>query len=86
MWNDVNPYNCKFEADEDEHVEWVYQKALERAAKFNIEGVTKEMTLGTCKNIIPAVASTNAIIASICSNEAFKFVTQSLPNMNNYYL
>jgi len=72
LWNEVNPFNAKFDADEPEHVSWVLEHALERAAKFKIEGVTHSLTLGTVKNIIPAVASTNATIASICTNEAFK--------------
>lgn len=38
------------------------------------------------KNIIPAVASTNAIVAAVCVNEAIKYITFCSQNVDNYMM
>ena len=92
----------KLDTDDVEHIEWLYQKAVARAAEFDIEGVTWALTQGVVKNIIPAIASTNAIIAgqsnvhylkrnliaslASCCNEAFKLATTCAPSLDNYMM
>lgn len=79
-------FDKKFDSDNPDDVEWMYQTSLSRAKLFNIQGVTKQLTLGVVKNIIPAIASTNAIIAAACCNEAFKYITNTNPLLNNYMM
>ena len=73
-----------FDADEPEHVKWVYDLAAKRAATFDIPGVTLSHTLGVVKNIIPAIPSTNAIVAAECATEALKLATCCAPGMDNF--
>lgn len=79
-------YNFPFDADNEEDVDRMYALALGRAREFGIEGVTRALTLGVVKNIIPAIAATNAVIAAACCNEVFKIVLGTYPFLDNYMM
>jgi ubiquitin-activating enzyme E1 C len=55
----------KYDTDNPEHISWIYEVASKRAKEFTILGVTYFLTQGVVKNIIPAIASTNAIVAGM---------------------
>ncbi|GBP60807.1 NEDD8-activating enzyme E1 catalytic subunit [Eumeta japonica] len=88
QWAKENPWgnSVQLDGDDPHHLAWVLERAQERANKHGITGVTYRLTQGVLKNIIPAVASTNAAIAAVCATEVFKLATSSCANMNNYMI
>jgi len=75
-----------FDSDDMDHISWVYNAAYERAQHFHIHGVTFQMTQGVVKNIIPAIASTNAVIAASTTSEVLKIASSCNPYLDNYMM
>jgi len=69
--------------DSIDDVNWIYEKALKRADSFGIQGVTYQLTLGVIKNVIPAIASTNSIIAASTVLESIKVLSNCSKILNN---
>jgi len=84
--NKTFPKGTKIDNDNPDHIGWLFETALRRAEEHHIQGVTYKLTQGVVKNIIPAIASTNAIIAAECCNEALKWATNSSGALNNYMM
>uniref|UniRef100_A0A7N6BWV5 NEDD8-activating enzyme E1 catalytic subunit n=1 Tax=Anabas testudineus TaxID=64144 RepID=A0A7N6BWV5_ANATE len=59
LWPKVSPFgDCvALDGDDPEHIQWVYQKSLERAAEFNIRGVTYRLTQAACATEVFKIAS-----------------------------
>ncbi|OEH76443.1 ubiquitin activating protein [Cyclospora cayetanensis] len=65
----------QIDLDNPDHLSWLFAASKSRAEKFGIEGVTYRLTTGVAKRIVPAVSSTNAIVAALLVQEAFRFKT-----------
>lgn len=85
-WDKEKPFgnDVPIDGDDPNHIRWLFDKACERSNEFGIQGVSYRLTQGVIKNIIPAVASTNACIATMCATECFKLATGCSQFLNNY--
>lgn len=86
LWPKDSPFgeDVPIDGDDPQHINWIAEKALKRANEYGIAGVNYRLTQGVVKRIIPAVASTNAVIAAACASEVFKLATSAAMPMNNY--
>ncbi|XP_058753990.1 NEDD8-activating enzyme E1 catalytic subunit [Vicia villosa] len=82
-WDEVHR-GVPFDPDNPKNMKWVYDEAVKRAELFGIPGVTYSFTQGVVKNIIPAIASTNAIISAACALETLKIATECSKTLSNY--
>lgn len=63
-----------FDKDDEDTLDFVTAAANLRSAVFSIDPKSKFETKQMAGNIIPAIATTNAIIASLCVLEAYKVI------------
>lgn len=91
LWQKESPFTnapgedpVAIDGDDPQHITWIYEKAIDRANQYGIRGVTYRLTQGVIKRIIPAVASTNAVIAAACAMEVFKLATSCANPLQNY--
>lgn len=86
LWPKEDPFGegVPIDGDDPLHIQWILEKSQDRAKEYNIPGITYRLTQGVVKRIIPAVASTNAVIAATCATEVFKLATSCSLPLNNY--
>lgn len=73
------------DADKYDDVDWICKEAVKRGEEFGISGIDYKLTLGVIKNVIPAIASTNAIIAAETVFEAIKCLSGCVKKLDNYF-
>uniref|UniRef100_A0A3Q4AC93 NEDD8-activating enzyme E1 catalytic subunit n=1 Tax=Mola mola TaxID=94237 RepID=A0A3Q4AC93_MOLML len=59
LWPKETPFgkDVVLDGDDPEHIQWVYQRSLKRAAEFNIPGVTYRLTQAACATEVFKIAS-----------------------------
>uniref|UniRef100_A0A7N8WLG8 NEDD8-activating enzyme E1 catalytic subunit n=1 Tax=Mastacembelus armatus TaxID=205130 RepID=A0A7N8WLG8_9TELE len=59
LWPKEKPFGDgeALDGDDPEHLQWVYQRSLERAAQFSITGVTYRLTQAACATEVFKIAS-----------------------------
>ncbi|KAK9332425.1 hypothetical protein V1520DRAFT_334852 [Lipomyces starkeyi] len=75
-----------FDKDDDETLDFVVAAANLRSQVFGIERKSKFEIKQMAGNIIPAIATTNAIIAGICVLQSFKILNNDLAHAKAVFL
>ncbi|KAJ5993554.1 ubiquitin-like activating enzyme [Penicillium sp. IBT 35674x] len=76
----------EFDKDDTDTLDFVTATAILRAAIFDIEPKSKFDTKQMAGNIIPAIATTNAMTAGLCVLQAFKVLQGDLANSKMVFL
>uniref|UniRef100_A0A3P8WRE5 NEDD8-activating enzyme E1 catalytic subunit n=1 Tax=Cynoglossus semilaevis TaxID=244447 RepID=A0A3P8WRE5_CYNSE len=62
QWPKENPFGeTGLDGDNPEHIQWVFERAQERAAEFNITGVTYRLTQAACATEVFKIATSTYI-------------------------
>ena len=85
-WSELFGSEAKLDKDNPVHMKYICEHAIARAKEYNIlPAPDYMMTMGVVKSIIPAIASTNALIAAASVNEVFKIVSFASQSINTYH-
>lgn len=76
----------EFDKDDDDTLDFVTAAANLWSAAFAIEPKSKFDTKQMAGNIIPAIATTNAMTASLCMLQAYKVIRDDLPKTRELFL
>ena len=76
----------EFDKDDEDALDFVAASANLRALIFGIEAKSKFDIKQMAGNIIPAIATTNAMVAGLCVLQAFKIIRQDIQRARNIFL
>jgi len=71
-------YNQLPDANNEIHLQSIYEFALEHAQKYNIVGVTLNLVKDSLKGTVAALITTNAIIGAVMTNELIKLLLSKI--------
>uniref|UniRef100_A0A8I6A673 NEDD8-activating enzyme E1 catalytic subunit n=1 Tax=Rattus norvegicus TaxID=10116 RepID=A0A8I6A673_RAT len=79
QWPKEQPFGdgVPLDGDDPEHIQWIFQKSVERASQYNIRGVTYRLTQGELVNC-------HSCGIAVCATEVFKIATSAYIPLNNY--
>ena len=86
LQNELASPVINFDKDDDDTLDFVTATANLRAQIFGIEPKSKFDTKQMAGNIIPAIATTNAMIAGLCVLQAFKVLKEDYARAKMIYL
>lgn len=75
-----------FDKDDDDTLDFVTASANLRALIFGIDPKSKFDTKQMAGNIIPAIATTNAMVAGLCAMQAFKVLREDFARTKYFWL
>lgn len=89
-YKDLKLESLEFEKDDDSnfHIDFITACSNMRALNYSIDTESKHVTKGIAGKIIPAIATTTAIVAGLCMLELYKLVHKhdKLEQYRNTYL
>jgi len=71
-------YNHVPDANNEDHIQLIYEYAVEHAQKHDIVGVTFDLVKDSLKGTVAALITTNAIIGSVMTNELLKLLLSKI--------
>eukprot|EP00055_Hartaetosiga_balthica_P003557 m.8183 g.8183 ORF g.8183 m.8183 type:complete len:611 (-) comp3048_c0_seq1:133-1965(-) len=83
---DVDEYGLVFDKDDEDTMNFVYAASNIRAYIFHIDNKSLFDVKSIAGNIIPAIATTNAVVAGLIVNEAFKIIAGKLDTCKAVYV
>uniref|UniRef100_A0A8C7ZZU6 NEDD8-activating enzyme E1 catalytic subunit n=1 Tax=Oryzias sinensis TaxID=183150 RepID=A0A8C7ZZU6_9TELE len=80
QWPKETPFgDTSLDGDNPEHIQWVFERAQERAAEFSIPGVTYRLT-----QVMWLISLRLLFFTAACATEVFKIATSAYIPLNNY--
>ncbi|KDR23046.1 NEDD8-activating enzyme E1 catalytic subunit, partial [Zootermopsis nevadensis] len=57
QWSKENPWDIPIDGDDPQHINWIYEKAMERATQFGIQGITYRLAAACATEVFKLATS-----------------------------